>query len=153
MSTRWRRYQLRVLGRFPPASALNKGERIVVIDAFGGIGGANTLSVVRDGADTINGGTAAVVLNTAYGSTQLMTDGVSNWGVVASGGGGGGMPGGSTTQVQYNNTGSFGGSAEFGLGIARAFDWLGGLRDGAAETCRHDKWRRHREKPGCGRHV
>ena len=94
----------------PPASDLNKGERIVVIDAFGGIGGANTLSVVRDGTDTINGGTAAVVLDTAYGSTQLITDGVSNWGVLAGGGGGGGIPGGSTTQVQYNNTGSFGGS-------------------------------------------
>ena len=96
----------------PAASALNKGERITVVDTFGGINGANTLSIVRDGADTIDGGAAAVVLNTAYSSTQFVTDGVSNWGVLSGGGGGGGIPGGLTTQVQYNNTGSFAGSAD-----------------------------------------
>ena len=94
----------------PAASSLNKGERLTIIDTFGGINGANTLSIARDGVDTIDGGSADVVLNTAYASVQLVTDGVSNWGILAGGGGGGGIPGGSTTQVQYNNTGSFAGS-------------------------------------------
>lgn len=37
----------------------------------------------------------------------------SSWSCLGSGGGGGGTPGGSNTQVQYNNSGSFGGSANF----------------------------------------
>lgn len=44
----------------------------------------------------------------------LSTDGLGNTSWVAqSGGGGGGSPGGSNTQVQYNDSGVFGGSASF----------------------------------------
>ena len=37
--------------------------------------------------------------------------GTSQWTALAGGGGGGGSPGGSNTQVQYNNAGSFGANA------------------------------------------
>lgn len=43
----------------------------------------------------------------------LQTDGAGNLSWAAGGGGGGGSPGGSNTQVQYNNAGSFGGSSTF----------------------------------------
>ena len=44
----------------------------------------------------------------------LSTDGFGNTAWVAqSGGGGSGSPGGSTTQIQYNNAGVFGGDAAF----------------------------------------
>jgi hypothetical protein len=38
--------------------------------------------------------------------------GTSQWTQLAGGGGGGGSPGGSNTQVQFNNAGSFGGDAD-----------------------------------------
>ena len=43
----------------------------------------------------------------------LSTDGLGNLTWIAGGGGGGGVPGGSNTQIQYNNLGSFAGSASF----------------------------------------
>ena len=43
----------------------------------------------------------------------LSTDGTGNLSWIESGGGGGGVPGGSNTQVQYNSTGAFAGSAFF----------------------------------------
>jgi hypothetical protein len=43
----------------------------------------------------------------------LSTDGTGNLTWIAGGGGGNGTPGGSNTQVQYNDTGTFGGSAFF----------------------------------------
>lgn len=43
----------------------------------------------------------------------LSTDGTGNLSWTAGGGGGNGTPGGSNTQVQYNDTGTFGGSAFF----------------------------------------
>lgn len=43
----------------------------------------------------------------------LSTDGAGNLSWAAGGGGGNGVPGGSNTQVQYNDSGTFGGSAFF----------------------------------------
>jgi hypothetical protein len=52
-----------------------------------------------------------IVYNTTTSKMQY-SDGAA-WVDFGSGGGGGGTPGGSTTQVQYNNAGAFGGSANF----------------------------------------
>ena len=52
---------------------------------------------------------AAAPVNGYY--LQTDTNGVLSW--AAGGGGGGGSPGGSTTQVQFNNAGTFGGDAAF----------------------------------------
>lgn len=61
-------------------------------------------------------GTWTLKLPTSAGTNGyvLSTDGFGNTSWIAqSGGGGGGSPGGSDTQVQYNDAGSFGGSATF----------------------------------------
>lgn len=52
---------------------------------------------------------AAAPVNGYYLQTDV--NGVLSW--AAGGGGGGGSPGGSTTQVQFNNAGTFGGDAAF----------------------------------------
>lgn len=52
---------------------------------------------------------AAAPVNGYY--LQTDTNGVLSW--AAGGGGGGGSPGGSNTQIQFNNAGSFGGDAAF----------------------------------------
>jgi hypothetical protein len=52
---------------------------------------------------------AAAPVNGYY--LQTDTNGVLSW--AAGGGGGGGSPGGSNTQVQFNNAGTFGGDAAF----------------------------------------
>ena len=54
---------------------------------------------------TITGGTSGYVLRTNGA-------GVLSW-VAQTGGGGGGTPGGNTTEVQYNNAGSFAGTDSF----------------------------------------
>lgn len=68
--------------------------------------GVNRISISNTGALTIN---AAYTLPTSDGSANyvLTTDGAGNVSWAASGGGG--SPGGTNTQVQYNNSGSFGG--------------------------------------------
>ena len=73
-------------------------------------------------------GTWTMKLPTSAGTNgyYLQTDGLGNTAWAAGGGGGGGSPGGSNTQVQYNNSGTFGGSPGFtfngtatvGLGVA-----------------------------------
>ena len=73
-------------------------------------------------------GTWTMKLPTSAGTNgyYLQTDGLGNTSWAVGGGGGGGSPGGSTTQIQYNNAGAFGGSPAFtfngtttvGLGVA-----------------------------------
>lgn len=65
----------------PAANALNKGEAIRIVDAAAALTVTNTLSVARNGSDTINGGTASVVLAETRASAVFVSDGVSNWGV------------------------------------------------------------------------
>lgn len=62
----------------PAANAVNPGQTLLVIDKQGTLTGTNTLTVLRAGADTINGA-ASVVLNTAYDGLLLAPDGVSSW--------------------------------------------------------------------------
>lgn len=65
----------------PPANSLPKGSTVAIVDLFQGVSGSNTLSVLRNGSDTINKGTSAAVISAAGGAVVLTTDGVSNWGV------------------------------------------------------------------------
>ncbi len=62
----------------PAASALKTGQAITVLDEAGGGSANNTLSIVRAGADTINGA-SSLVLNAARASVVLRSDGVSKW--------------------------------------------------------------------------
>jgi hypothetical protein len=81
----------------------------------------NTVTLRPNAADKINGGTTGADATLAANSfTVVTTDGVTNlYTAIPTGGGGGGTPGGSTTQLQYNNAGSFGGisSAVFSGGV------------------------------------
>jgi hypothetical protein len=48
------------------------------IDEIGGVTSTNTVTITRDGADKINGANTLVV-NSAYNTCALVTDGVSKW--------------------------------------------------------------------------
>jgi hypothetical protein len=62
------------------------GAYLLIIDANGGVSATNTLSIARAGTDTINNGTAPVVLNRAHDWVLLQSDGVSNWNIVGGNG-------------------------------------------------------------------
>jgi len=73
----------------PAANAVNAGQSVVVLDQFGGINGANTLTIQRAGADTINGG-SAITLTSQFAGAIVVSDGSSKWTALTSGGGGSG---------------------------------------------------------------
>jgi hypothetical protein len=80
---------------------------------FGNSG--NTFYVALKGPSSSSGNTT-YTLPAAYPGTSgyvLSSDTSGNLSWVAGGGGGGGSPGGSSTQVQFNSSGAFGGSANF----------------------------------------
>jgi hypothetical protein len=60
----------------PLASACS-GKKFVIKDASGAVNGANTLSIVRAGSDTIEGGTS-LSINSAWGCQELLSTG-SAW--------------------------------------------------------------------------
>lgn len=66
----------------PAISDAPQGTYLLVVDSFGTVTSTNTLSVARAGADTINGGTASVVLNRAFDWVLLVRAGASNWHIV-----------------------------------------------------------------------
>jgi hypothetical protein len=67
----------------PAANAVPPGFRILVIDASGSASAVNTITLTRAGADTINGGTTAAIVN-PYGCRELVSDGISKWTVIRS---------------------------------------------------------------------
>ena len=64
----------------PLANSFNAGQEITISDDFAGIG-AHTLSVQRQGSDTIEGKSAAIVLSVTRASITLSSDGSSKWNV------------------------------------------------------------------------
>lgn len=68
----------------PAANSINQGQQIVVTDLVGGASGTNTITIARNGSDTINGSTS-VIINTALGAYLLWSDGVSKWSAQAIG--------------------------------------------------------------------
>jgi len=67
------------------ASAVNPGTRILIQDFKGFVSNTNTLTIVRNGSDTINGGTGSQVINNANGGFLFVSDGISNWSAQALG--------------------------------------------------------------------
>lgn len=63
----------------PPASNFPAGTEIIFIDEIGGVTSTNTISITRDGADTINGSATAFTLYSPNVVFKLITDGVSAW--------------------------------------------------------------------------
>lgn len=76
----------------PAASAVNKGEPILISDAAGAINGSNTITVARAGSDVING-VSSVSITAQYAVYLFYSDGVSKWTYLAAGAGGGGGSG------------------------------------------------------------
>ena len=70
---------------------------------------ANLTTNVTGLLPVANGGTGTATPSLVQGTNVTITGTWPNQTIAATGGGGGGTPGGSTTQVQYNNAGSFGG--------------------------------------------
>ena len=73
----------------PAANAVNAGQTLTISDKAGAINGANTLTIQRAGADTINGSTSFAMAS-QYQQVTLVSDGVSIWNYAASAGGGSG---------------------------------------------------------------
>jgi hypothetical protein len=65
----------------PAASAYPTSRELIIADESGTVDGTNTLVVTRAGSDTINGATTSVI-NTAYGTVRLRSDGTSKWTIV-----------------------------------------------------------------------
>ena len=79
---------------------------------------AVSLNIYAGGVGTSNSLNANIANVHIYGGTNgyvLQTDGTGNldWTAMTGGGGGNGTPGGANTQVQYNDSGSFGGNVGF----------------------------------------
>jgi hypothetical protein len=61
------------------SNTFSKGSVIEIKDMSGNCSAVNTITVLRAGADLIEGAVSAVI-NTAYGKLKLITDGTSKWG-------------------------------------------------------------------------
>lgn len=68
-------------GTLPAASSVAAGRTISFFDALPAINGANVVTVVRSGSDTINGATS-YVCSQPRGRWDFISDGVSKWSVV-----------------------------------------------------------------------
>lgn len=63
----------------PLANSVNPGYEIIVYDEFLTVTSVNTLTIVRQGGDTINGATSEL-MQSAGGMRRFFSDGVSKWG-------------------------------------------------------------------------
>jgi hypothetical protein len=66
----------------PTAASVDAGRRLTVVDEALGVTAANTLTLARNGADTINGATSLVFTQAGRG-VILESDGTSKWTIVA----------------------------------------------------------------------
>jgi hypothetical protein len=74
-----------------------------------GAGGSGNL--IANAGTAVFGDVSTVTITGGSSGQVLSTDGAGNLSWVTGGGGGGGTPGGSNTQIQFNDAGSFGGNA------------------------------------------
>ena len=65
----------------PASGAYPTGTRLVVFDESGACSATNTITLVRAGADTIDGATSAI-LSSAYGYLALQSNGAGKWTIV-----------------------------------------------------------------------
>jgi hypothetical protein len=66
----------------PTASSYPTGARLMVIDESGACSTTNTITIIPNGTNTINGVNGSIVLNTAYGHATLESNGSGGWAVV-----------------------------------------------------------------------
>lgn len=65
----------------PLAANLRLGDIITIADMVGGVNGANVISVLAVGSDTINGA-ASFNISAQFGKVAFMSNGVNRWVVV-----------------------------------------------------------------------
>lgn len=65
----------------PPASAVDAGYEISIIDAVAAITATNTLTIAPSSPDTIDASTRALVLTVSGSAITLVSDGLANWGI------------------------------------------------------------------------
>ena len=63
----------------PAANSVNSGQQFVINDFAGVASVTKTITLLRNGADTINGVTNVVAINAQYGAGIFWSDGVSRW--------------------------------------------------------------------------
>lgn len=88
-----------------------------IFTVSGSSGGLVSVSDLTAGANLFQVSSASLNImqidqskNTKISGSLIVTGSITlNGSAITSGGGGGGTPGGSTTQIQYNNAGAFGG--------------------------------------------
>ena len=66
----------------PSAAAVANGRFYVIKDTTG-LASTNNITIALNGADTIDGTAASNVINANFGYRKLVSDGVSNWAIVA----------------------------------------------------------------------
>jgi hypothetical protein len=66
----------------PLAASMNAGDEIEICDGSGAASSGAGVTVVRNGSDTIHGGTIGWTIRTPYGFRRVRSDGVSNWTLV-----------------------------------------------------------------------
>jgi hypothetical protein len=87
-----------VTDTLPAAASVNPGQLLIINDFRGAASASNTITLQRGGSDTINGSTSAVAINSQYGWSVWMSDGVSRW-TYQQGGSGSGSGAGTVTNV------------------------------------------------------
>jgi hypothetical protein len=65
----------------PLSSTMNPGEEWTFMDDFGAINGANVINISRQGSDTIQGSSAALLMDIPKGGFTLTADGFTKWSV------------------------------------------------------------------------
>jgi hypothetical protein len=82
-----------VTDTLPSAASVNPEQVLYFEDFRGAASSSNTVTTQRNGTDTVNGSTTAVVLNAAFGKAICTSDGSSRWTCAQLGGGGSGGSG------------------------------------------------------------
>lgn len=101
--------QLNLATNVTPATVATQGDLLYYnLNTITGIPSANYV-----GGNLSLGSVANLKITGGTNGYVLQTDGTGNLDWTAAGAGGNGAPGGSNTQIQYNDSGSFGGNAGF----------------------------------------
>jgi hypothetical protein len=85
----------------------------VASTGIGLVNGSSVTTTIAPSNSTSTGWTLTLPTSAGTNGYYLQTDGAGNTTWAAGGGGGGGSPGGSNTQVQFNDSGTFGGDTGF----------------------------------------
>jgi len=67
----------------PSAGAVGVGAVLTIKDAIGAATGGVTITIDPDGTDSIDLDVSGYIINTAFGSITIVSDGISNWAIIS----------------------------------------------------------------------